>query len=1303
MRAFFIIIFSAMALSLVPASVFAQAPQVVSTVPVSFTQNNGQFGAKTLFKAEAGGGVFYFCRDEIASVLLRSTDEPLDLNIQDDAQGFNNLGKTLYKCEGLLIKTRFIDSNNETEIIGVDRLSHDNNYFYGNDPAKWVTDVPSFTSIVYKDIYAGIDLRYYGRGQTLKYDFIIHPGADLSRIRIKYEDVNDIGLLGNGNLSISTDFGDIFERAPHFYQNVDGMEKEISGMYKLYGNNEFGFAADGRYDESRDLVIDPELIYSTFLGGSMADAVQNVVLDAQGNIYVVGNTWSPDLPTAVPYDSTYNGELDIFAMKINPDGSDIIYSTYIGADSHDVVCCNVLKSTGSVVFSGNSNSADYPVINAFDDTHNGEYDAIATIIGPAGNTLEYSSYFGGADRDGAPSVCLDDMENIYLVGSTRSPDFPTVNALFSTYNGGWKDAFLIKLAGGDNSVLYMTFFGGSEEDQATDIDVDSYGNPHFTGCSNSPDLPLVNPYSQYTGIGNYTFGHDDVIVAVFSAAGDSLMFSTYLGGEGNRTDVGYAITLDSDNNIYFAGGTSTIEGFPLVNPYDATFQGGQTSSYADIFISKFSPMGGSLLFSTYLGGNSSDRVFEIIADDYGNAYLAGGTRSENFPLVNPCDSSLSYLWDGFVAAISTVDRCLFFSTFLGGGSGSDQIIDIAFDNQDQIYAVGVTESGSFPLINALDSTRNSQEGFLSVFDINGAVVYPTSITGTVTDEFSSPVEGVTVSLVGHDIQQITDQNGIYDFPGICPGRYEMTFSGWPFPDTTFDNVYVYNDGNPTVLDVMFYYPPPGDNCYNPLIIPPDSIPPFSIIGDNSAGFHNFYLIEDTSGVCWQGRWGTGVTGNRPDIVYKWVAPETREYIFSLCNGNTEFWADIFLWNYTCPEEPLFPDDFICGSDWGVGCSEGQGRLLNIPLEQGQEVLIIVDGFPWEDVWNYELEISRMLEYSGTVTDSALNPLGNVLVRADQAEVWDLTDSSGHYKLYLPPRFYDFSYDCPRYYEVTLQDVDVTFGDTIVDVEMSMAPEQISVWYGNPDGSPITAAIGERVSVNVYIQNMDSINIGGLHIPLGSNNLYFDGWFSQTEGQFYFPLSEWQYKGFVLFEDSPPNPSGWTTEGFYSFYEYGTSVPRLFLDTPTRVAKFVLNAVYDPTLVGDTIQCLDYGWWYLWDREIEHGMEAYDSVGINQIYSIYEYFSPVYFVDELPPGECDYIVGDVNGSDSYNGLDITYGVNFFKGGPDPAYECECTAGNIWYVSGDVNASCSYNGLDITYGVAYFKGGPDPIPCGDCPPQ
>jgi hypothetical protein len=376
-------------------------------------------------------------------------------------------------------------------------------------------------------------------------------------------------------------------------------------------------------------------------------------------------------------------------------------------------------------------------------------------------------------------------------------------------------------------------------------------------------------------------------------------------------------------------------------------------------------------------------------------------------------------------------------------------------------------------------------------------------------------------------------------------------------------------------------------------------------------------------------------------------------------------------------------------------------LTNISLEQNQEILIVVDGFPWDGIWNYELVISKMHEFTGTVTDSALNPIEKVLVRADWAEVWDLTDSNGQYKLNLPPGVYDFSYACPRYYEIFLDNVSITSGDTIVDIEMAAAPEQASVWYGNPDGTPITAVIGERVSVDVYFQNTDSLVINGLHIPLGSNNLFFDGRFSQTEGQFYYPLSEWQFKGFFLFENSPPNPSGWTTEVLYSYYELGTPVPRLFLDTPTRIAKFVLNAVDDPTLVGDTVQCLDYGWWYLWDQEIEYGMEAYDSVW-NQYYTIYEYFSPVHFVDEMPPGECDYIVGDVNGSDSYNGLDITYGVNFFKGGLDPAYECECTAGNTWFVSGDVNASCNYNGLDITYGVAYFKGGPDPIPCGDCLP-
>jgi hypothetical protein len=1131
----------------------------------------------------------------------------------------------------------------------------------------------------------------------LKYDFIVHPGSDLSQIRIKYEDVNDVGLLPDGNLSVSTDFGQLLEKAPRIYQDIDGKVKEIPGAFNLMGDNEFGFLANGQYDSSKDLVIDPELIYSTYLGGSMDDAAQGVKLDVLGNIYVVGNTWSPDLPIAIPYDSTYNGEIDVFVMKINPAGDQILYCTYVGGDTDDVARCMALTSAGRVMFAGESGSSDYPVMNAFDDTYNGVLDAIVTIIGPQGNTLEYSSYFGGTNRDEAASVCLDNSENIYVVGTTRSTDFPAINALYGAFNGGWCDAFLIKLSGNDNSVIYSTFFGGTEDDRTYDVEVDSYGNPHFTGRSASPDIPLVNPFSQHTG--SFYGTNHDAILAVFSSSGDSLMFSTYFGGEDYREDAGHVITLDNYNNIYFAGATTSHHGFPLVNAYDPTFQGG--SAYGNIFISKFSPLGGSLLFSTYLGGNKSEGPREMIADDFGNVYLAGSTNSEDFPLINQVDGTLGGYSDGFVAALSTVDRCLFFSTYLGGESNSEVILGMTKYNGNQIYAAGIMQSGSFPLVNPIDSIAGGQEGFLSILDFEGAVANPTSITGTVTDEFSNPLEGVTVSLVGHDVYQVTDFSGNYEITGICPGRYELTFSEWPFADTTIDNIYLYNDEIPTVLDVMFYYPPPGDNCYDPFIISPDSVPPFSIIGDNSGGFHNFYLIEDTPGVCWQGRWGTGVTGNRPDIVYKWVVPETREYIFSLCNSSTEFWADIFLWNFTCPDEPLFPDDFICGSDWGPGCSEGQGRLMNIPLVQGQEVLIIVDGFPLENIWNYELEITRMLEYSGNVTDSAQNPLANVLVRVDRAEIWDLTDSSGHYELNLSPGFYDISYDCPRYYEIALQDENVTVGDTIVDVEMSMAPEQASVWYGNPDGSPITAVIGERVSVDVFIQNTDFIPIGGLQIPLGADTRYFDGGHSQTEGQFYYPLSEWQFKGFVEIETTPPNPENWITDALYCIRYPGSSAPVLFLDTPTRVAKFVLNVVDDPTLVGDTIQCLDYGWSNLWEEKIIHSLEAIDSLW-NVYYSVYEYFSPVYFVDELPAGECDYIVGDVNGNNNYNGLDITYGVNFFKGGLNPVYDCECTAGNTWYVSGDVNASCSYNGLDITYGVSYFKGGPAPIPCPDCPP-
>ncbi|MEE9554856.1 MAG: hypothetical protein V3W18_11210, partial [candidate division Zixibacteria bacterium] len=203
-----------------------------SSMPLAFTENRGQFGDKTLFKANAGGATFYFCPDEVAYLFIRDTDELLEDEVfgRPEIPGMpGEMNRPRYKRESMLIKAQFIGAYPTPEVIGAERLPHNNNYFLGNDPDKWHTDVANYSAIIYKDIYPGIDLKYYGNGKSMKYDFIVHPGADISQIQIRYEGVDNLAITHNGDLEAATLFGSIHENIPSVYQEIGSGKREVTG------------------------------------------------------------------------------------------------------------------------------------------------------------------------------------------------------------------------------------------------------------------------------------------------------------------------------------------------------------------------------------------------------------------------------------------------------------------------------------------------------------------------------------------------------------------------------------------------------------------------------------------------------------------------------------------------------------------------------------------------------------------------------------------------------------------------------------------------------------------------------------------------------------------------------------------------------------------------------------------------------------------------------------------------------------------------------------------------------------------
>lgn len=420
---------------------------------------------------------------------------------------------------------------------------------------------------------------------------------------------------------------------------------------------------------------------------------------------------------------------------------------------------------------------------------------------------------------------------------------------------------------------------------------------------------------------------------------------------------------------------------------------------------------------------------------------------------------------------------------------------------------------------------------------------------------------------------------------------------------------------------------------------------------------------------------------------------------------------------------------------------------------------------------------------GTVTGDSLSPIEGALVTVEGTALLDITDSSGNYIIEnIIEGIYDVGFSHLFYHDTVLTDISIAANETTtVDVVMyEIIYNDIEVWYGTPDGSPILATIGERLNIDVYVQTGSDIRVEFMAIMLGLEDQYFDSLLSEDEGQIFDVLLQWDDVTFEAPTGSPPNPSDWSAETMIAFCNLAPPFNNPYFNStvPTKIASFVVKIPYDTLLVGNTVSCMGPGL-----NQINESTQFGDSLG--WLYDDFvEHFNPLYFVDPSslggvagtvtdsaqfpiggviitvqgtaasdttdgsgqyscegiipgtynvsfyhpdyipaieenvevlagqtttvdvtlfePAGGCVYVVGDVNNSGAFNGLDVTYGVSFFKGGPAPLYSCECTPGNIWYVAGDINNSCTYNGLDVTYGVGFFKGGPAPVPCSDCPP-
>ena len=717
-----------------------------SSTPLSFTQNNGQWPDSVLYRASAGGATMWFTPTGAYYQFTRRiprTEDPVGGRRPRLLQ-VDESGNQTDSIEISMIKAELVDANPNPLAEGVSQIDYKCNFFLGNEPDKWRTDVPNYESIQYQDVYPGIDLKYYGNGKQMEYDFIVSPGADYSQIQIRYDGAKSLSIGENGELIIKTSFGKITELQPKIYQIVDGRKVAVEGNYVLGPNNTFGFKVDSQYNPDFALILDPVLVYSTYFGSSGNDEGIDIAVDASDATYLTGLTTSANFPTLNQYQGTLAGPPDVFVTKLSSTGNSLIYSTFLGGSADDIGYSIAVDTGGEVYVSGKTESDDFPTFNPYQAAFQGGFfDAFVTKISSAGNSLTYSTYLGGSAYDESNSIAVGTDGSAYVTGSSVSTNFPMLNSFQGTYLGGTSDVYVTKLASSGSSLVYSTYLGGSSTDVGKSIAVDAGGAAYLTGYSVSSNFPTLNPYQMHQG-------GADAFIAKLSNLGNNLIYSTYLGGSGDQ--YGNGIVVDASGSAYVTGETFS-NNFPVINPYQETYQGG----LSDAFVTKISSAGNNLVYSTYLGGNYQDVGKAIAVDTSGAAYVTGTTFSYNFPTINAIQSThQGGLVDVYVTKLFSTGNGLIYSTYLGGSS--DEVSNsIALGAAGTAYVTGITVSANFPTLNQ----SQSYQGGLDIF------------VTKLFDSDDSDGDGVLESIdncpaIANEFQEDFDSDGVGDSCDNCP-------------------------------------------------------------------------------------------------------------------------------------------------------------------------------------------------------------------------------------------------------------------------------------------------------------------------------------------------------------------------------------------------------------------------------------------------------------------------------------------------------------------------------------------------------
>ncbi|MCI0487266.1 MAG: SBBP repeat-containing protein [Blastocatellia bacterium] len=689
--------------------------------PLRFEINQGQTDSEARFIARERDGIAFLTPDGATLQVTKPLAQP------DSKSGFRKAAYTpdTHGFEYSFVRLKTLGANPNPRITGLERLPGVTNYLIGNDPRKWRTNVAAYAKVKYESVYQGIDLVYYGNDSgRLEYDFIVKPGADPYQIAVSIEGAESVELDSSGDLVISAATGKIRQPAPRIYQEVNGEREQIAGRYLLLeGDREIRDPRSetrnplvafelAEYDESRELVIDPEVVYATYLGGSSTtniamEGANDVTVDDEGAAYIFGTATSADFPTRFPLQGALRGDSDAFITKLDPQGQ-LVYSTFIGGSRFESGFAITMDETGAIYVAGQTSSFDFPTVGAFQPVNGGRQDTFLTKLNATGSQIIYSTYLGGSNTELVKDIALDAEKNLYVLGSifedvAPANDFPTVNPLQATYGGGFQDGFMSVISPTGANLLYSTYLGGDGDDIFQAINVDPRNGDVYLGffkdssdfLTNGSSITTQGATTQAAGESNKGIAKLERIKELFPLEyiiGIIIFFAS--GGDPATIDSfeDFEFLEDFSAFVIFYNALAELDAFD-----DISTQAAQSGGRLDVRIDGLD-QNLNIAKTLFFGGSQDETVNALAVDDKGAAYVVGSTTSTDLPTINPIQANHAggFSRDGFLVVFHPQTLEPVFATYLGGSGIPESLSGVTVDKQGNIYVVGTTFSEDFP-------------------------------------------------------------------------------------------------------------------------------------------------------------------------------------------------------------------------------------------------------------------------------------------------------------------------------------------------------------------------------------------------------------------------------------------------------------------------------------------------------------------------------------------------------------------------------------------------------------------------------